>query len=182
MTRVYTETKHQRNQPKKTTMSTSSIPSLTLPLPHLLLLFVRHTIPLFRTPFLVARGIGLIRTRGIGLLSYPTVRGSLQRKEQSPTLSRSLECMKTRGTAYCRFDRLLGVERVSLGAKAAGSGGRALLEVTAESGSQEGAEDEVGTPKYSISFVSRVMHAGRRSTYLKMGRESHSRKTNLKVK
>jgi hypothetical protein len=74
------------------------------------------------------------------------------------------------------------VERVSLGAKAAGSGGRALLEVTAKSGSQEGAEDELGTPEYSISFMSRVMRAGRRGTYLKMGRESHSRKTNLKVK
>ena len=42
--------------------------------------------------------------------------------------------------------RLLGVERIGLRAEAAGSGARGV-EVPAESGSQEGAEDDLGTPR-----------------------------------
>jgi hypothetical protein len=42
--------------------------------------------------------------------------------------------------------RLLGVESISLRAQAAGSGAR-LVEVAAQSGNQEGAEDDIGTPE-----------------------------------
>ena len=75
--------------------------------------------------------------------------------------------------------RLLGVEGVGLSAEAAG-GGAGSVEVAAQSRSQERAEDDLGTPKAAVS--SALLWDRGRGTYLKAGRDSHRRKTNLKVK
>lgn len=77
----------------------------------------------------------------------------------------------------CGASRLLGL--VGLGTQA--RGGRAA-EVAAERGSQEGAEDDFGTPIALLDEISGAMTVIREHwTYLKVGRASHSRKTNLKV-
>jgi len=74
---------------------------------------------------------------------------------------------------------LLGVERIGLLAQVAGSRAR-VLEVAAKSGGQERAEDDIGTPwRESVSI--NPAYAAKGETYLKAGRESHRRKTNLKV-
>lgn len=69
---------------------------------------------------------------------------------------------------------LLGL--VGLGAQARGSRG---TEVAAEHGRQEGPEDDVGTTGDTISKAHAVGEPGK--TYRVTGRDSHSKKTNLKV-
>lgn len=73
---------------------------------------------------------------------------------------------------------LLSVHRIGLRAEAAGSRA-AALEVPSQSRGQERAEDNLGTPT-TVSWMSMAGLLGR-YTYLKVGRESHRRKTNLKV-
>jgi hypothetical protein len=73
---------------------------------------------------------------------------------------------------------LLGVEGVGLRAEAAG-GGAGSVEVAAQSRSQERAEDDLGTPKAGVNPA--LGWDRGRTTYLKAGRDSHRRKTNLKV-
>lgn len=73
---------------------------------------------------------------------------------------------------------LLSVEGVGLRAETAGSGVR-VVEVAAESGSQERVEDNLGTPG-PLSVPGEDVGI-KVKTYLKAGRDSHSRKTNLKV-
>lgn len=85
--------------------------------------------------------------------------------------------MGTRGSE----NPLLGVERVGLRAKAAGGG--AVVEVAAQGGGHEGVEDDLGTPE-ALSVAAQNPGRGAREetqTYLKAGRDSHRRKTNLKV-
>ncbi len=83
------------------------------------------------------------------------------------------------GASQCRVP-LLGVKRVGLRTEIAGSGARAVLEVAAEGRGEERAEDDVGAPKIFSWWGS--INTPWEGTYLKAGRESQRRNTNLNVK
>ena len=72
------------------------------------------------------------------------------------------------------------MEGIGLRAEAAGSGAR-VLEVAAEGGDQERAEDDVGTAEPLLVPPLYQTGAPEGTTYRKTGRDSHRRNTNLKV-
>lgn len=74
------------------------------------------------------------------------------------------------------------MERVGLSTETAGSRAAGALEVAAKSRGKERMEDDVGATGVKTVGKLRSRTGSGSSTYRKAGRDSHRRKTNLKVK